>query len=79
MNNITQKGAILEHLKSGRPLTSVQAYDLYGATRLAAVVHELRKHHDIKTVRVHGVNRFGESCSYARYVYKGELDESISD
>lgn len=79
MKSGTQKSAILDHLKNKGSITSNEAFLKYGATRLAAVIHELRKGYDIRTQRVDATNRYGEHCHYARYIYKGELDESISD
>jgi hypothetical protein len=38
----TQTKAILEHLLSGRELTSMQAIELYGATRLSGIIYHLR-------------------------------------
>lgn len=35
----TQTKAILEHLLSGRELTSMQAIELYGATRLSGIIY----------------------------------------
>lgn len=40
---MTKKQKILSHLKSGKSITSMQAIDLYRVTRLAAVVHTLKK------------------------------------
>ncbi len=38
----TQTKAILKHLLSGRELTSMQAIELYGATRLSGIIYRLR-------------------------------------
>lgn len=40
---MTQKQCILEHLLSGNAITSQQAIDLYGATRLSGIIYVLRK------------------------------------
>lgn len=70
------KTAILEHLKSYPWLTSKEAFEQYGITRLSARIKELRdKGYDIETVMVETTTRFGESCRYARYILKGEPDE----
>lgn len=39
----TQNQAILEHLKSGRPITPLDALDLCGSFRLSARIFELRE------------------------------------
>ena len=67
------KVAILEHLKNFPYLTSKEAFEKYGVTRLAACIFDLReKGYDIDTVMVETTTRFGEPCSYARYVLKSE-------
>ena len=38
---------ILEHLEKYGSITPLQALDLYGCFRLAARVHELRKHYGV--------------------------------
>ena len=46
----TQCEAILAHLKSGKDLTPLQAFDEFLVFRLAARIEELRSQgHDIKT------------------------------
>ena len=39
----TQTSDILQHLKDGRKLTQKEAINEYGAYRLAAIIHYLRK------------------------------------
>ena len=36
--------AVLEHLKNHVGITSMEAIDLYGATRLSAIIFNLRKY-----------------------------------
>lgn len=63
------KVAILEHLRKYSWLTSRDAFEKYGITRLSARIKELRElGYDIRTVMVETTTRFGESCRYARYV-----------
>lgn len=70
------KVAILEHLRNFPYLTSKEAFEKYGITRLSACIFDLRENgYDIETVMVETTTRFGESCRYARYVLKGGLNE----
>ena len=63
------KVAILEYLRTHKWLTSKEAFELYGITRLAACIFDLReKGYHIETVMVEDTTRFGESCAYARYI-----------
>ena len=65
--------AILDYLKNNEYLTSMQAWEMWGVTRLAAIIHNLRRAgYNIETVRVETTTRFGESTNYARYYLRGE-------
>ncbi len=47
----TQTSDILQHLKEGRRLTQKEAINQYGAYRLSAIIHSLRKQgHDIESI-----------------------------
>jgi hypothetical protein len=35
---------VLSHLQSGRPITALEALNLYGIFRLASRIHDLKKH-----------------------------------
>lgn len=64
-----QRQAVFKHFVEHGELTSMEAFNLYGCTRLAAIVHEFRKMgYDIITVDEHGTNRYGGAVIYARYV-----------
>ena len=74
--NVGKRGAsaaILEHLKTKGSITSMEAYDLYGVTRLASIIFSLRHKYDIDTLMQETKTRFGETCQYAEYIYIGEL------
>ncbi len=50
MNKVTQDQTILNHLKSGRSITAVEAVRLYNCYRLSANIKRLRRQgHDIVT------------------------------
>ncbi len=73
----TKTSEVLRHLKENGSITSIEAIDAYGATRLSAIIFVLRRRgHDIETVMVGGMDRFGHAINYAKYVYhhKGEDD-----
>lgn len=60
--------AILARLESGRGITSMEAYDDFGCTRLSARIKDLRDMGiPIVTVREHGINCDGRKISWARY------------
>lgn len=66
---MTKTEAVLKHLAKHGSITSMEAIDAYGATRLGAIIFNLRKDgYDIETVTESGVDRYGHTMSYARYV-----------
>lgn len=68
----TQTFEVLQYLrKHGDGITSMQAFKMFGVTRLASIIHELRKKgYEIATVLEDGKNRYGGFMRYARYVIK---------
>lgn len=42
-SSATQKDKILEHLMSGKPITPLEALNLYGSLRLGARIADIRK------------------------------------
>ena len=70
-----QRQAILEHLQTKGSITSMEAFNMYGATRLPAVVFDLRKMgYDIETHDIVRKNRYGETCTFAKYVLHEEVE-----
>lgn len=66
----TKTSEVLNHLKEHGSITSNEAWELYGATRLSAIIFNLRhKGHDIETVTEGCTDRYGHAVNYARYVY----------
>lgn len=61
---------VIEHLKLHGSITSLEAIELYGATRLSAIIYNLRYHYNMNIVseRVDFTDRFGSKSSYAKYV-----------
>ena len=69
----TKTSKVLEHLQTKGHITSMEAIELYGATRLAATIFCLRKKYDIRTLWNDGTDRYGNTMRYAIYYYKGEI------
>ena len=60
--------AVLKHLKVMGSITSMEAFELYGATRLSAIIFSLRKKgYNIETHDGTCVDRFGHKCTFAKY------------
>ena len=65
----TKKSEVLKHLKVKGSITSLEAIELYGATRLSAIIFNLRKEgHNIKTTDCVCKDRYGHTCNYAKYI-----------
>lgn len=69
----THYDRVLNHLKVHGSITSLDAFELFGNTRLSATIFNLRKKYDIESVDEKGKNRYGDATHYVRYIYKGEL------
>lgn len=66
---ITKKKMVLDHLKKHGSITSLEAIENYGATRLSAIIFNLRKQgYNIDTVDIKSVDRYGNSVVYGKYV-----------
>jgi len=77
MTNKTQE--VLKHLQSCRNITSMEAISLYGATRLSAIIFNLRKRgYMIANREEMDIDRYGNDCRYVRYMYLGHCSDSIS-
>ena len=69
---MTQSERVLRHLQERGSITAAEALDLYGCSRLAARVSDLRRAgHPIRAERVRGQNRYGEQVTFARYLMEG--------
>lgn len=74
MEKDTHCKAILEHMQKHGTIHHFEAEDLYGCTRLAARIGDLRSRGvDIRTDMTEGVNRHGRKTRYA--VYSLEVDQ----
>lgn len=68
MARTTQTSLVLNYLKEGNSITSAEAFELFGATRLSAIIYSLKKQgYNIEMVDIKSTNRFGESCHFGKY------------
>lgn len=68
---MTQNERVLKHLRKYGAITTKQAYDLYGITRLGARIYELKAlGFDIVTEPIAVKNRYGEKARVARYKFR---------
>jgi len=61
----------IEWLKSHKGITSKEAFTELGNTRLSATIFNLREDGwNIASTKESGLNRFGETTHYVRYILK---------
>lgn len=73
---MTKTQAIKDHLVSNGSITSWQAIQMYGETRLSAVIHVLRERGwDIQSVWKEGKDRNGNDSRWVEYCYTPEVEE----
>lgn len=64
----TQIEVVKNHLMNYGSITSMEAFFKYRITRLASVIHVLRKQGlDIETITETSKNQYG-TCQYAKYI-----------
>lgn len=70
--NKTQK--VIEHLNLYGSITSLEAIDLYGATRLSAIIFNLRHKYNLNIVNetINFIDRYGNKANYVKYVLMNE-------
>lgn len=69
----TKKGQVLEHLKKYGKINTWQAINLYNATRLSAIIFNLKKEgYDIESEKwtTHDIN--DNAMVYCEYIYHGK-------
>lgn len=65
---MNQLEAVKQHLESGKGITSLQAINLYGCTRLSDKIFKLRKSGmNISSLDREAVNRYGRTVRYTEY------------
>ena len=63
-----QNARVLRHLKKFGSITSLQAFQLYGITRLSGRIYDLRKCGvKIKDCFCEDVNRYGKTVRFKKY------------
>ena len=71
-DNTSKTEKVLKHLQENGSITSWEAIEKYGATRISDIIYRLRKKYDIATEDYEFTDRYGNKSTYAKYVYLGE-------
>ena len=74
----TQTSEILKYLQNNGTITSWEAIERFGATRLAAIIHSLRHKYGYNIgVRDKEITtRYGKKVIVAEYIYFGKNEEN---
>lgn len=76
MEKTTQRAEVLNYLKEHGSITSKEAFQLFGATRLSGIIFVFRKlGMNIVTEDCETTNRYGQRTRYAKYIYIPKEDE----
>lgn len=72
-NKQSQVSMLADHLILNGSITSIEAIELYGCTRLSARIWDLRHKYGmvIEAKQETGKNRFGKTVNYVRYSLGG--------
>ena len=62
-----QKQEVLRHIKRYGSITSMEAFEKYGITRLSALIYILRREYEIVTIMRTSINRYGNEVNFAEY------------
>lgn len=68
----TKTAMVLEHLQKHGSITSLEAFEKYRITRLAAIIYVLRQSHIIMSSERETV----DGGVYAKYTYNGEMPKA---
>lgn len=75
MEKTNKTKEVLNYLKEKGSITSMEAINEFGATRLSAIIFNLRKHYDIETIEMVCNDRYGHECHFAKYTYRGVRED----
>tara|TARA_Y100000389_G_C17465522_1_gene525150 strand:- start:1186 stop:1479 length:294 start_codon:yes stop_codon:yes gene_type:complete len=76
---VNQKTSVMWHLLDKQTITSWEAIKEYGATRLSAIIFNLREeNYNIVTIPNKRTNRFGRTINIAKYKYIPPISNTSS-
>lgn len=75
-NKMNKTKAVMLHLQQYGSITSWEAIKEYGATRLSAIIYNLRYKYNMNIVNqeVDFIDRYGTNSSYVKYILVKESD-----
>ena len=71
---MTQHTIIIDHMKNRGSITTIEAYEEYGITKLTTRISELRRAGmNIQSQTYSALNRYGKPVTYNRYWIEGDV------
>ena len=71
---MSKQQKVLNYMLENKSITSWEAIDKFGATRLSAIIFNLKDHWNITDTWEKGVDRYGSEVKYKRYTLLGKRD-----
>lgn len=73
---VTKTDMVLNHLIEHGNITTWEAIQKYNATRLSAIVFNLKKRgHDIAVDTIQKKDKFGNNCHFAKYILQKAMKQ----
>lgn len=69
----TKTALVLDYLQKNKSITSWEAIELFGATRLSAIIFTLRKKYCIDSIGEVFTDKYGNTSTFTRYIFCGEM------
>lgn len=71
---MTQNEMVYDYLKKKGSITTYEAFTELFITRLSARIYDIKKMYnlDVKEEWITKKNRYGKTCSFKKYILKGE-------
>lgn len=68
---INKTSEVLKYLEENGSIDSLTAIEKFGATRLSAIIYNLRNRYDMNIINetIDFVDRYGNHSSFAKYIY----------
>ena len=64
---MTKQQKVLDYMLKGKSISSLEAIEKFGATRLSAIIFNLKGQYDIKDYWETSTDRYGNPCKYKKY------------
>ena len=70
MEKLNKTKVVMMHLEEHGKINSLEAIQLYGATRLSAIIYNLRHKYDMRIIneREYFTDRYGSKAFYDNYI-----------